>query len=174
MNSGERRLRIREQLAVSGGPVKGAALASLFSVSRQIIVQDIAVLRAEGASIVATPQGYLLLSRGASGVLTKTVVTRHTDYSSMEEELRVMVERGAKVLNVIVEHPLYGEITGNLMIFTSADVVRFMEKMRENDGEPLSTLTGGVHLHTLEVPDEATWSSVLEGLREKNYLLEEK
>ena len=60
------------------------------------------------------------------------------------------------------------------MIFTRSDVDRFMEKMRESDGEPLSTLTGGVHLHTLEVPDETTWRSVLDGLREKNYLLEEK
>lgn len=174
MNSGERRIRIREQLAIAGGPVKGAMLASLFSVSRQIVVQDIAVLRAEGASIVATPQGYLLLPGRVTGMLTKTVVTRHNDSASMEDELRIMVDRGARVLNVIVEHPLYGEIAGNLMIFTRSDVDRFMEKMRESDGEPLSTLTGGVHLHTLEVPDETTWSSVLDGLREKNYLLEEK
>ena len=174
MNSGERRRCIIERLAISGTPVKGAELASLFSVSRQIIVQDMAVLRAGGASIVATPRGYLLLSGGLPGALTKTVVTRHTDNSSMEEELTIMVTRGARVLNVIVEHPLYGEIAGNLMIFTRDDVERFMERMRENDGEPLSTLTGGVHLHTLEVPDEATWYSVLDGLREKNYLLEEK
>ncbi len=174
MSNIERRRSIRSHLSSAGGPVKGAALASLFSVSRQVIVQDIAVLRAEGVNLVATPQGYLLLSGGVGGALTKTVVTRHTDDSSMREELSIMVERGAKVLNVIVEHPLYGEIAGNLMIFTLDDVERFMEKMREREGEPLSTLTGGVHLHTLEVPDEATWQSVLEGLKEKNYLLEEK
>ena len=174
MTGTERRREIREHLLASASPVKGAMLASLFSVSRQVIVQDMAVLRAEGVNIVATPQGYLLLSGGTGADLRKTVVTRHTDDASMEEELTIMVDRGARVLNVIVEHPLYGEIAGNLMISTRDDVARFMEKMRARDGEPLSMLTGGVHLHTLELPDETTWISVLDGLREKNYLIEEK
>ncbi len=174
MKNDERRKNIMEHLSVSGGPVKGAELASVFSVSRQAIVQDIAVLRAEGENIVATPQGYLLLSGIGGGMLKKTVVTRHTEDDEMEDELNIMVDRGARVLNVIVEHPLYGEITGNLMLATRYDVARFMEKMRTRDSEPLSKLTGGVHLHTLEVSDETAWYSVLEGLREKNYLIEEK
>lgn len=173
LNSVERRGSIRERLAASTAPLKGAELASLYSVSRQIIVQDIAVLRAEGAHIVATPQGYLLLTGGARANPTRTVMTRHKDPSEMEDELRIMVERGAKVINVVVEHPLYGEITGNLMLFTQEDVSRFMESMAESGCEPLSKLTGGVHQHTLEIPDERTWASVIEGLRERGYLIEE-
>ena len=174
MNSVERRASIKDRLAASDVPLKGAELATLYSVSRQIVVQDIAVLRAEGAEIVATPQGYLLLSGRVPGTLTKTLVARHIDFSTMEDELCLMVDHGARVLNVIVEHPLYGEITGSLMIFTRDDVTRFMEKMAESEGEPLSMLTGGVHLHTLEVPDERTWSSVVDALREKGYLLEDE
>jgi len=71
-----------------------------------------------------------------------------------------------------VEHPVYGEITGNLMLSTPGDVARFMESIRGSSGEPLSSLTGGVHLHTLEVDGEETWERLLAELAEKNYLPE--
>jgi transcriptional regulator of NAD metabolism len=168
----ERRGMIIAELSGAGEAVTGSDLASRFGVSRQVIVQDMAVLRAEGLPVVATPRGYILLRPEGSGRLVKTVVTRHRDYEAMEEELLIMVGCGAKVLNVIVEHPLYGEITGNLMLSTTADVARFMESIRKSAGEPLSSLTGGVHLHTLEVDGEEGWERLLAELGEKNYLPE--
>ena len=174
MKGTERRRDMARRLSGSREPLKGAELASLFGVSRQVIVQDMALLRAQGLNVVATPGGYLLLPARGPECLVKTVVTRHNDYPSMEEELRIMVEEGATVLNVIVEHPLYGEIAGNLMISTPLEVALFMEKIRESAGEPLSSLTGGIHLHTLEVPDEEAWNRIRRRLREKNYLQEGK
>jgi len=174
MSTADRRRKITEKLTEKGGPLKGGDLAVQFGVSRQVIVQDMAVLRAEGLQVVATPRGYMLLSPLRPEGIVKTVVTRHGDYKSMEEELRIMVNNGARVLNVIVEHPVYGEITGNLMISTPEDVSRFMDNITGSEGEPLSSLTGGVHLHTLEVRDEVSWKKILSALKEKNYLPDEK
>lgn len=174
MKTEERRKNIASELAMAPEPVTGGELAARFGVSRQVIVQDMAVLRAEGIPLVATPRGYLLLPPAGVGRMVKTVVTRHRDYESMEEELLIMVGCGARVINVIVEHPVYGEITGNLMLSTPGDVARFMETIRSSAGEPLSSLTGGVHLHTLELDDEAVWERMLVRLGEKNYLPEEK
>ncbi|HCL80221.1 MAG TPA: transcription repressor NadR [Synergistaceae bacterium] len=173
MNGPERRRAILRLLAEEDAPVKGGTLADAFEVSRQAIVQDVAILRAEGERVMATPQGYVLLGPKETS-LVRTVVTRHGTDRQMEEELLVMVRSGATVLKVIVEHPLYGEITGNLMLSTESDVDYFMEKVRTEGGKPLSSLTDGVHLHTLELPDEAAWETVLRGLRDLGYLLDER
>ena len=58
MNAGERRERIVEILSSSTQPVTGTSLASVLGVTRQVIVQDVAVLRARGEKILATPKGY--------------------------------------------------------------------------------------------------------------------
>ncbi len=174
MKGVERRREIARLLEGSAEPLKGAELASRFEVSRQVIVQDLALLRAEGMAVVATPRGYLTLQTGPEPSLIKTVATRHTDYPSMEEELLIFVEEGARVLNVIVEHPLYGEITGSLMLATKRDVQHFMENIRGSGGEPLSSLTGGVHLHKVELRDHASWKRILFRLKAKNYLAEEE
>ena len=186
--------RARTSLVPVSGPGPGARVVSwLTSTDHKVIgnlylVTSFAffllggvmalVIRAElfqpGLQVVATPRGYMLLSPLRPEGIVKTVVTRHGDYKSMEEELRIMVNNGARVLNVIVEHPVYGEITGNLMISTPEDVSRFMDNITGSEGEPLSSLTGGVHLHTLEVRDEASWKKILRALKEKNYLPDEK
>ena len=59
-----RRRAVAQILEEAEGPVSAAALARRFSVSRQIIVGDVALLRAGGADILATPRGYLLGGRG--------------------------------------------------------------------------------------------------------------
>ena len=174
MKGPERRREIIRLLEGSAEPLKGAELASRFEVSRQVIVQDLALLRAEGMPVVATPRGYLTLETGHEPSLIKTVATRHTDYPSMEKELLIFVEEGARVLNVIVEHPLYGEITGSLMITTKRDVRHFMEKIRESGGEPLASLTAGVHLHRLEGPDESSWRKICSRLEEIGCLAAEE
>lgn len=56
MRAEERRQAIRELLQRAKQPVSATALAAQFSVSRQIIVGDIALLRAAGADISATPR----------------------------------------------------------------------------------------------------------------------
>jgi transcriptional regulator of NAD metabolism len=172
MTSDERRESILQLLKTSGSCIKGIELAANFNVSRQVIVQDIAVLRASGAAIIATLNGYFMPPEKESSLLRKTIVTRHMGEEAIEDELVTIVDNGGRVVDVIVEHPVYGEIKGNLMVSTRYDVEQFMKMVREKNAEPLSALTDGIHLHTLEVPDEVTFQRILSELRNKNYLIE--
>ena len=112
MHAEERRETILKLLRQSAQPVSASTLAGQLSVSRQIIVGDIALLRAGGADILATPRGYCLQNAAAAG-LTRRVAVRH-DEAGMEAELNTMVDNGCTVVDVIVEHPLYGQLTGPL------------------------------------------------------------
>ena len=137
-------------LSEQGGPVTGHELAERLGVSRQVVVQDCALLRAAGEDLMATPQGYLLPGRGPA--LKAVLACRHTRERTIEE-LTLMVDHGLKVLDVVVEHPLYGDLRGSLMLASRADVDDFARRMA-GDVTLLSELTGGVHLHTVEAPSQ--------------------
>ena len=111
MEAVERRRAIAQRLAQADGPVSAAALAKAFSVSRQIIVGDVALLRAGGMEIFATPRGYIL--PGEPAALTRTVACVHSG-GEMARELEIMVDQGCQVVDVVVEHPVYGQLTGQL------------------------------------------------------------
>ena len=119
--------------------------------SRQIIVQDVAVLRAAGEEILATPQGYVLASRLRGAAHRAIIACQHTR-EQVEEELLALVDSGVTVVDVIVEHPLYGEIRAPLWLRSRADVTDFMRQLGQSQASLLSSLTNGVHLHTLEPP----------------------
>ncbi len=171
MDSNNRRKKILELLIKENNPIKGAIIAEKFNVSRQVIVQDIAILRAKGKKIMATPNGYMII-KYENNFLEKTIVSVHKDDENIEEELNIIVDLGAKVLDVIVEHPVYGEIKGQLMISSRKDVKDFIKNMKENNASTLATLTEGVHIHTIRVPNEDVFSQIKEKLKEKNFLLE--
>lgn len=170
MNAEARRSAIVTLLSQSDSPISATALASRFSVSRQIIVGDIALLRAAGADISATPRGYTLHKEQESG-LVRTVACVHTQ-AQTSEELCIMVDNGCTVLDVVVEHPIYGQITGQLQLVSRYDVAQFVERLETEGGSPLSALTGGIHLHTLRCPDEAAYDRTCQQLREKGMLLD--
>lgn len=160
----EERRKIISQTLTTSQPISATALAGMFSVSRQIIVGDIALLRAAGLDIVATPRGYKL---GESSGLVRTVVCIH-DGPEMEQELQVMVDNGCTVIDVVVEHPLYGQITGQLSLSSRYDVNQFVEKSR--NAAPLSSLTDGIHLHNLRCPSEDAFRRVCEELERMGIL----
>ena len=168
MHAEERRETILKLLRQSAQPVSASTLAGQLSVSRQIIVGDIALLRAGGADILATPRGYCLQNAAAVG-LTRRVAVRH-DEAGMEAELNTMVDNGCTVVDVIVEHPLYGQLTGPLQLSSRYDVAQFIA--RSHTAQPLSVLTGGIHLHTLLCPSEDAYRRVLDALRQAGFLLE--
>ena len=170
MNSTQRRGRILEQLAQAQMPVSATALARTLQVSRQIIVGDVALLRASGAHILATPRGYVL-DTPAPG-MQYTVACRHT-CQDMERELNLMVDQGCTVESVVVEHPVYGQLVGQLNLSSRYDVAQFVHKAQTHEMRPLSELTGGIHLHTLRCKDGETFSRVVQGLREAGFLVEE-
>jgi uncharacterized protein len=165
----ERRRQIVAWMQRHPGPVSGTDLASRFSVSRQSVVQDIAILRASGTEILATPRGYRLPDASAAGHCE--VLACDHPASRTEEELQILVDHGVKVLDVIVEHPLYGELRGSLMIESRADVQDFLVTMRAKKASLLSSLTDGIHLHTVEARSPELVSRAKSKLREKGFLL---
>jgi transcriptional regulator of NAD metabolism len=174
MLTDQRRNEILNILQKHDEPITGNELANRFNVSRQVIVQDIAVLRAQGHDILATSKGYMMYRHDLKKNNIKTIVCKHQGYDSMEEELRIMVDMGVKILDVIVEHPIYGEIRTSLMIGSRMDLHDFIHKVRKHQAEPLSVLTGGEHIHTLEVPDDRAYHKMIGLLRQRGYLSEEE
>lgn len=169
MDAEERRKATLEILRAAETPLSASKLAARFHVSRQIIVGDVALLRAAGADIFATPRGYVV--RQPTPGLRRQVVCRH-GADEIGAELNAMVDQGCSVLDVIVEHPLYGQLTGALQIASRYDVAQFLKRCRHADAHPLSDLTGGIHLHTLSCPDEEAYQRVRQALRDLRVLLE--
>lgn len=168
--SAERRSALLRLLQERRRPVTGSELAQRFGVSRQVIVQDIALLRAQGADIVATAQGYLYGPSSASPVVTRRLACRHSP-GETRAELTALVEAGCRVLDVIVEHPLYGEIRGLLLLRTPADVEDFVRRLESHGAQLLSSLTEGVHLHTVEADSPAALEKAVQALRQLGILL---
>ncbi len=172
MTGEERRKQIIEILNGSEEPVSGAELAKRLNVSRQVIVQDIALLRAVNRNIISTTKGYILYYQEVQKV-NRGFWVRHTD-EEIEDELCTIVDNGGKVLDVVVMHDIYGEISTGLIIKNRQDVYDFVAKLKEYGTVPLKGLTGGVHLHTVEADSEEILDSIEKKLREKHYLVEEK
>ena len=169
MEAQMRREKIAARLEQAEGPVSATALAKEFSVSRQIIVGDVALLRAAGLDIAATPRGYVLPA-GVGGQRF-TVASNHSS-DRMEEELNAIVDQGGTVLDVVVEHPIYGQITAPLRMSSRFEVGQFVERCRKESAVPLSLLTDGVHLHTIVCQDVACEQRVKNALRELGMLME--
>lgn len=169
MTAPDRRQAIQRLLTRAPGPLSATALAKELGVSRQIIVGDVALLRAAGTDVISTPRGYLL-PKADRGV-TAVVACRHTS-DELERELNLVVDQGCTCVDVSVEHPIYGVLTGRLEVSSRFDVQEFLRAVAEQSAAPLSLLTGGVHLHRLRAPDQATLDRTRAALRSAGFLLE--
>lgn len=167
----ERRAGLLQVLQRRRGPVPARDLASRFGVSRQVIVQDMAVLRASGHEIIATHSGYLLRPSPSSRPYRAVIAVRHTREQT-EDELNALVDAGVRVVDVTVDHPIYGELRGVLLIETRADVAAFMERVAAEGASLLSSLTGGLHLHTLEATHPDQLRRAREEMARRGYLVE--
>lgn len=170
MNSKERRRYIEELLIKSNEPQKGSTIAKELGLTRQVIVKDIAILRAEGKNIIATPEGYIMPKQQKTTSVRRILALSHKP-EEIQHELECIVKFGGIIQDVIVEHPLYGEIKGMLMIKNLYDIQNFMDKLKKVKAEPLSILTGGVHLHTIEAENEEMMNIIIKELKEKGYLV---
>ncbi len=103
--------------------------------SRQGFGGDVALLRAAGENISATPRGYVL--GGTPWGIRRTVACIH-DLSGMENELFIMVDNGCTVLDVVIEHPVYGQLTGELCLSSRFDVRQFADRLLAEGAPPLS------------------------------------
>lgn len=169
MNAEQRRLKIVDLLQAHQAALSGNELAKIFRVTRQVIVQDIAILRASGKDIIATAQGYLI--KKPLPLCTKQIAVCH-DEANTREELLTFIECGCKVIDVIVEHPLYGELHGMLMLSSSQDVDNFIHAMNGHKANLLSRLTNGVHIHTVEAINFDCINRAENILKNKGILLE--
>lgn len=173
LGAASRRSSLAQLLERATEPVSASTLADKFRVSRQIIVGDIALLRASGAPVVATPRGYLMEPAADNAAQDYTVACRHENAEQLLKELYIVVNQGATVRDVIVEHPIYGQLTGQLQISSRFEADRFVKALAETEAFPLSLLTGGIHLHTLRCPDRACFERVKTALKEAGILVSE-
>lgn len=164
-----RREKILAAISVSSKPVSATALAKQYQVSRQIIVGDIALLRAAGHEIFATPRGYLIQPKAT--VCSFTIACVHQSKDT-RDELYTIVDAGGTVLDVLVEHPVYGQLCGQLNLHSRIDVDDFMSKIEANHIQLLSSLTEGIHLHRITCEQASARPIILNSLQKKGYLYE--
>jgi transcriptional regulator of NAD metabolism len=167
MEGRERREHLIKILMGKNEPVSGSELSALLGVSRQVIVQDIALLRASDINIFSTTKGYLIYQSDSSKV-KRIFKVRHTT-EQIEDELCTIVDNGGRILDVLVKHEIYGEITTELLIRNRQDVYDFVKKVKEKKIVPLKELTDGRHQHTVEADSEIALDRIEKALKDKGY-----
>ena len=166
MDLRERRIEIIKILQEAKEPISGKDLAERFGLSRQVIVKDIGILKAEGVEIISTNRGYKIKDKQVCEMVVKV---KH-DKSAIGDELNILVDINITIKDIFIVHKVYGTIRKNLDI-SSRNGVRIFLKNLENDA-PLLRLTDGVHYHSLVAKNLDDMEKALNILREKKYLLE--
>ena len=168
MHAEERRTKLLEMLQDRDEYQNAAGLAGQLGVSRQIIVSDVAILRERGWDIISTPRGYLLDDRSDWGY-SGTVACRH-DGEGVRKEFYIIVDNGGAVIDISVEHPIYGQITARLDIRSRYEADLFIERCREEKAVLLSSLTDGLHLHRVGVQRREDFLRIRSQLKEAGIL----
>ena len=168
MTGSDRRSAIVERIRNSDVPVSGKTLAAAFDVSRQVIVQDIALISAAGYDIISTNRGYII---NEPHLARRVFKVRHTD-EQLEEELNAIVDLGGKVCDVIVNHRVYGRLEAELNITSRRKVAEFIADIKNGKSSPLKNITSDYHYHTVEADSEETLDLIGNMLREKGFLIE--
>lgn len=168
----ERREMLLTWLKSSTQPLTGGELADRAHVSRQVIVGDITILKAKGEPIIATSQGYLYMNQPLNLNRFERIVAVKHGPEQAEEELLLLVNAGATVLDVKIEHSVYGDLTASIMVSTPKEVHDFIHKIQTTKSAYLSRLTDGIHLHTIAAPSEDILDQAEELLRKKGFLIE--
>lgn len=167
MTGTERRTKIVELIQNSEKPLSGTALAKQCDVSRQVIVQDIALIRASGYDIISTNRGYIIQE---PLVKERVFKVNHTD-EQLEEELYSIIDLGGTVVNVMVNHRVYGHMEAELRINSRRKVEAFMEDIRSGKSSPLKNITSNYHYHKVAADSEETLDLIEEALRQKHFLV---
>lgn len=185
-----RRASLLDALRSANAPVSGGQLANTLSVSRQIIVQDIALLREAGANIVATTKGYVLADTEQTSTQSTTQTTTqnaakqpamrldepartfklHHEVEQTREELQTIIALGGRVHNVSISHRAYGRITAPLEIADQADIERFINDIESGKSSPLSTATSGYHYHLVSAPSNEALEVIGRALADRGFL----
>ena len=167
MTGEERRADILSRIRQSSRPVAARALAEIYGVSRQVIVQDMALIRASGHEILSTNRGYLLQERRR---ISRIFKVRHSD-EQLEEELCAIVDLGGCVENVIVHHKVYGRLEAHLGVDSRRKVRDFLEDLRSGKSSPLKNITSDYHYHEISADSVETLELIEDLLQEKGFLV---
>lgn len=169
MDGDQRREAIIQLLTGKEKPISGTYLSQALNVSRQVIVQDIALLRAAGYDLLATARGYIL-NEETEKMLSRVILVKHSE-AETEEELNTIIDNGGRLRNVIIMHPIYGELIGDLMLKTRREIKEFVKKLSETQANQLLKLTNGTHMHTIEASSIEELDIIEEELKEKGFLV---
>lgn len=164
----KRRERILAAIGSTDEPQSAGVLGDRFGVSRQVIVQDIAVLRAEGAPIVSTNRGYILASKRLAARVFKVY---HSE-KELAEELEIIVNGGGTVKNVFVNHRVYGRIEAELNISNRVQAAEFVRSIEGGKSRPLMVVTEGYHYHTVTAAREELLDGIEYALKARGFLLD--
>lgn len=166
LSGAERRKKILDMLQEAAAPLSGGSLGKATGVSRQVVVQDIALLRTQGQPILATARGYIL---NMPRHTVRCFKTCHTTERT-EEELVLIVDLGGCVLDVVVNHRVYGKISAPLNLKNRRDVQLFMDNLRTGKSSPLLNITSGYHFHHISADSEEILDEIEAALKEHNFL----
>ena len=166
MKANERRKAIVNLLLSEQEALSGSALSERFGVSRQIIVQDITVLKGMGYDILSTHNGYIM----QKSPLKERVLKLHHTTEQTEDELSLIVGLGGTVVDVFVWHKVYGKMEAKLNIFSDLHVKQFIEGVRTGKSSELMNITGGYHYHTIRADSEEILDRIENVLKERGYI----
>ncbi|MBO3061404.1 MULTISPECIES: transcription repressor NadR [Mammaliicoccus] len=170
-NPFKRREQILELLETSNKPISGKQLSQQFDVSRQIIVKDISILKSQNHMITSTSRGYVINNEPQGKAYKRVIVCQH-DNEQMEEELQIIIDNGAMINDVAIDHPVYGSIKADLMIETQDDLDKFISEMEKFEGQMLAHLTDNLHLHTISAHTEKILDNAVRDLKQHQYIVE--
>ena len=167
MKANDRRKGIISYLLSEKRAVSGGELAQQFNVSRQIIVQDVASLKATGHEILSTHNGYIVQK---SPHVERILKLQHTKELT-EDELLTIINYGGTVVDVFVWHKVYGKVSAKLNIYAKYQVDKYIENVRTGKSTELMDITGGYHYHTVRADSEKTLDLIEEKLQEKGFII---
>lgn len=166
MKGNDRRERILQILYDTAAPISGANLAKQLQVSRQVIVQDMALLRANGSDIISTNLGYVLNEIQTAERVVKVI---HTE-DEVEEELNIIVDLGGIVKDVFVYHKAYGVVRAEMNIRFRKDIKAFVDNIKSGKSSLLMNVTSGYHYHTILAENEETLDMIFDALSKRGFL----
>ncbi len=170
--SADRRQQILNLIKENNAPLNGSAISKILGVSRQVIVQDVALLRANNHDIISTNRGYIINSASDQDSCIRVFKVSHKD-DQIEEELSLITSLSGKVLDVYVEHEIYGKVSADLNISNQKDIEKFMLQMNDETVAPLKNITNNCHFHSIKAPTEKLLDLIELELKQKGFLYQE-
>ncbi|SDB31507.1 hypothetical protein SAMN02910298_01568 [Pseudobutyrivibrio sp. YE44] len=167
MDGQARRQKIVEIIQKSDKPVSGTALAEQLKVSRQVVVTDIALIRANGIEVTSTNRGYVITN---TNKCKRIIKSRHTDEEILDE-LFTIVDNGGVAENIIINHRYYNRLEAPLNVSSRREAKEFMEAIESGKSKSLSSATSGYHYHIISADSEATLDIIEDELKSKGFWL---